>query len=196
MILFETSSSVFELMWDIALALFIARLAFYYFGLLFLTGAVITYFRVTRLIPVNHLTQPQSEIITLPFFLIATVLWARFIVVNFEVPRVAGFRLAIGILGTILMVIAELLVGVVMYEEGWSAWIWETDPVAGGASAAVLLLFGLMPSILMLVEKKPAEVDYTYHGHEKKPITAAVPTVAKVDKKAPRRRKTNGKKTN
>jgi len=52
MILFETSTSVFELMWDIALALFIIRISFVYFLLSFLTGCIIAYFRIKELQPI------------------------------------------------------------------------------------------------------------------------------------------------
>jgi len=190
MILFETSTSVFELLWDIALALFIIRLSFFYFALSFTTGLLITFFRLSRLQPINHLTQPQSELITLPLFLIFNTLWARFIVVNYEVPRVGGFRLAIGGLALVFMLAAELAGGVFMYERGWTEWIWETDYLAGGLGAGVLLLFGLMPFMLMGIEGKTDELEETYHGHESKPIVAAVPTVAVSGKEA-----VNGKKT-
>ena len=96
---------------------------------------------------------------------------------NYEIPRVAGFRLAIGILALGFMLVAELAGGVLMYEKGWTAWIWETDPLAASAGAVVLLLFGLMPRLLMGLEKETDEMGDTkesYHGHEKKHITAAV----------------------
>jgi hypothetical protein len=177
MILFETSTSVFELLWDIALALFIIRLAFFYFALTFATGCLIVFFRLTRLQPINHFTQPQSELLTLPIFLLFSTLWARFMIVNYEIPRVGGFRLAIGILALGFMLVAELAGGVLMYEKGWTEWIWETDPLAASAGAVVLLLFGLMPRLLMGLEKETDEMGAgteTSHGHEKKPITAAV----------------------
>ncbi|KAH6670605.1 hypothetical protein B0J14DRAFT_99586 [Halenospora varia] len=189
MILFETTTSVFELMWDIALALFIVRLAFFYFALSFATGCIIAWFRFARLMPVNHLTQPQSELVTLPMFLLANILWARFMVVNYEIPRVGGFRLAIGALALVFMLFAELMGGIVLYEKGITEWIWETDPLAAGLGATVLLLFGLMPMLLMSLEQETNELGETYHGHEKKPVTAAVPTVAVSAKE-------NEKKTN
>ena len=174
MILFETSTSVFELLWDIALALFIIRLSFFYFLLSFSTGSLITYFRLSRLQPINHLTQPQSELITLPLFLLFNTLWARFVIVNYEVPRVGRFRLAIGGLALGFMLVAEFLGGVFLYEKGWSEWIWETDLLAGGLGAGVLLLFGLTPFLLMGVESRTDELEEAYHGHENKPIVAAV----------------------
>ena len=40
MILFETTESVFEVLWDIALAIFILRIGFAYFFVAFTTGTV------------------------------------------------------------------------------------------------------------------------------------------------------------
>ncbi len=173
MILFETSTSVFELLWDIALALFVIRLSFIYFSLAFATGCFITYLRMTTLSHVHHLTQPQSELMTLAFFVPFICLWARWITVYYEIPKVAGFRLAIGGLAMVFMVAAELVGGLVMYQTGWREWVWETDPVAGGAGIAVLLLFGLMPWLMMAVEKGGNEGN-AYHGHGEKDISAAV----------------------
>ena len=174
MILFETTTSVFELMWDIALALFIIRLAFFYFLLSFTSGAVIVWFRIAELMPLNHLTQPQFELTTLSIWLLAITLWARFMIVTYEIPRVGGFRLAIGALALVFMLCAELVGGVVLYEKGYAAWIWETDAVAAGLGVISLSLYGLMPWLLMKVEQETDEMRETYHGHEKKPIVAAV----------------------
>jgi hypothetical protein len=172
MILFETTTSVFELLWDIALALFIIRLAFFYFC--FTGGVVIVWFIIAELMPLNHLTQPQFELITLPIWLLAVTLWARFIIVTYEIPRVGGFRLAIGALALVFMLSAELVGGVILYEKGYAAWIWEANPLAAGLGAAVLVLYALMPWLLMRLEQETDEMGETYHGHENKPIFAAV----------------------
>jgi hypothetical protein len=174
MILFETSTSVFELLWDIALALFIIRIAFFYFLLSFLTGCVITYFQFIELQPIYLLTQSQSELVTLPIWLLFITLWARLMIVNYEIPRVGGFRLAIGGLALVFMVLAELMGGVFMYEKGYTPWIWETDYRTAGANVLVMLLFGLMPLLLMQFEKKTDEMGETYHGHEKKAVIDAM----------------------
>jgi len=87
---------------------------------------------------------------------------------------VGGFRLAIGGLALVFMLMGELIGGMVMYEKGWTEWIWETDYVAGGLGAGVLLLFGLMPFLLMGIEGQTDEMGETYHGHENKPIVDAV----------------------
>lgn len=190
MILFETSTSVFELLWDIALALFIIRLAFYYFILSFVSGCFIAFMRISQLQHVQLLTQPQAELVTLPIWLLFHALWARFIIVNYEIPRVGGFRLAIGAVALVFMLIGELLGGIFMYEEGYTEWVWETDPTAAGLGALTLVLFGLMPYLLMVFEPVQDEYGETHHGHENKPITAAVPTVG-ISSKGTDEKKTN-----
>lgn len=186
MILFETTTSVFEILWDIALFLFITRLSFYYFFVSYLSSLFISYLRIARLQPINHLTQPQAELITLPFWLLLSTLFARYLIVWYEIPRVAGFRLAIGGVAGVFLVLAELVGGVVMWEKGGRVWIWETDFWAAGAGVLVLGLFGLMPWLLMGVERRGEgeEVEETGHGHEKKSVVDAVPTVARSEKEA------------
>ncbi|TVY92708.1 hypothetical protein LAWI1_G002871 [Lachnellula willkommii] len=189
MILFETSSSAFEILWDIALALFIIRIAFVYFLLSFTSGAIVVYFRLAEIMPLHHLTQPQSELTTLSIWLLAVTLWARYTIVAYQVPRVGGFRLAIGALATVFMLCAELVGGVVLYEKGYMAWIWKSDSLAAGLGVGSLCLYAVLPWLLMKVEQETDEMGETYHGHQNKPIAAAVPTVAVTEKS-----QQNGKK--
>lgn len=172
MILFETTASVFELLWDIALAVFIIRLAFYYFALSFSFGILLAMIRLFYMMPVYQLTQPEAELIAMPVFLLTIVLCARFLIVRYEIPRIGGFRLAIGYLALVFMLIGELIGGVVMYEEGWREWYWETDSIAFGTFCVVMLFFATMPWILMIVETD--EMGETSHGHERKSLTDAM----------------------
>lgn len=174
MILLETPTSIFEVIWDVVLALFIVRIAFVYFLLTLLSGCAIAYFRILTLQPVFLLTQPQPEFVSLPVWLMFIVLWARYITQDYEVPRVAGFRLVIGFVALIFMVISELIGGFILYEWGYIPWIWETDVKVVGAGAVVLLLFALMPFLFMSIERRPVEPIETSHGHEKKQIIAAL----------------------
>jgi hypothetical protein len=174
MILFETSASVFELMWDIALALFIIRIAFFYFALTFASSLIHTFIRTSNVAPYNHLTGPPAEVLAFPLQLLSIMLWARYTIVVYEIPRVAGFRLAIGILASIYMVIAEMILGFILKQEGYRKWIWDTDFWSAGLGILSLLLFAMMPRLLMVLEKDERRNEETYHGHETKPITAAV----------------------
>jgi len=182
MIIFETTTSVFELLWDIALTIFIIRIAFVYFALTYMSSLFLTYLRLTRLQPMNHLTAPTAEVLTLPFYLLAIALWARTIIVYYEIPRVGGFRIAIGIVASIFMLLAELIGGLVLWGEGMQEWIWESNIVGAGMGIASLVLFSVMPLWLMQFEAKTDEMGESKHGHEKKPIVAAVPTVTIVEK--------------
>ncbi|PQE08112.1 hypothetical protein CJF31_00008178 [Rutstroemia sp. NJR-2017a BVV2] len=174
MILFETSASVFELMWDIALALFIIRISFFYFALTFASSLIHTFIRTSNVAPYTHLTGPPAEFVAFPLQLLCIMLWARYTIVACELPRVAGFRLAIGMLASIYMVLAELILGFVLKQEGYREWVWDTDFLSAGLGVLSLLLFALMPRLLMGLEKDERRSEGTYHGHETKPITAAV----------------------
>jgi hypothetical protein len=174
LVLFETTESVIEILWDIALAFFIVRISFAYFLLAFTTGTLASYLVYTRLLPVHHLTTPQSELAIIPVMLLLTVAWARILIVWYEIPRVRAFRLAIGGLAVGFMVLTEMVVALALYEEGVGAWILDTDAKAGAAFAGLLLAYGLMPTILMAFEHNPDELEALSHGHGKKSVLEAV----------------------
>lgn len=90
MILFKTTSLALELIWDIAIALLIVRLAFLHFVLTFLTECILGYIRVQKVIPIYHLSQPIAELLEMPFMLLMVYIWARFITVRYSVPNSAG----------------------------------------------------------------------------------------------------------
>lgn len=174
MILFETTTSIFELMWDIALVLFIVRISFIYFLLTFLSGCAIAYFRIVTFQSVFILTQPEPEYFTLPIWLAFIILWARYVTVDYEVPRVKGFRLAIGLLALVFLVSVELAGGALLYEWGYLPWIWEINLKVAGARVVFLVLYALMPVLFMGIEHKPNELGETAHGHENKTLLDVV----------------------
>ncbi|OIW35292.1 hypothetical protein CONLIGDRAFT_676216 [Coniochaeta ligniaria NRRL 30616] len=183
-VLFETTESIIEILWDIALAFFIVRLAFIYFALAFTSGAAITYvaYNYPQLTPTTHkLVTPQSEVVLAPFLLLSSVFWAYVVVTRCEIPRVAGFRLATGGVALLFMVMAEAAVGLGLWEEGYGNWMGER---VGLGFCALLAAFALMPTVLMAFEAKSGKKreDKTWHGHEEKRIIDAVPTVNVSDK--------------
>ncbi|KAF7915330.1 uncharacterized protein EAE98_011196 [Botrytis deweyae] len=189
MILFETDASVFELLWDLALAFFIVRIAFIYFILTYLSSLFSSFIVLNQVIPYNHLTAPARELIAFPIYILTVALWARTVIVYYEIPRVPGFRIAIGLVAGFFMVIAELVGGFVLWEEGYKEWIWETNLLGAGLGMLSLILFEGMPWVLMLLER--SEMNETTHGHEEKPIISAVPTIGKTEKVNTEDKKTN-----
>ncbi|KAH8896179.1 hypothetical protein GQ53DRAFT_743494 [Thozetella sp. PMI_491] len=175
--LFSTTEAVIEVLWDIVLAFYIIKISFIYFILIFFTGALLSFWTTTRLAPINHLIAPQSELVVLPLQLLATALWARFIIKYYEIPRSLQFRLAIGILSTVFMIIAELLGAVVLYVEGSEGWLWERDYRAAILFAGLLVAFCFMPAWMMALEIRYPKLKETNHGHENKSLFNAVPTV-------------------
>ncbi|KAK4217645.1 hypothetical protein QBC37DRAFT_414272 [Rhypophila decipiens] len=183
MILFETTESVIEVLWDIVLAIYVVKIAFAYFLLNFLSGLALVYLSSHHLTPVIQLTTPQSELVLVPFLLLSSIIWARFTILYYEVPRVGGFRLAAGATALVFLAGASLLVTTpILYLEGLAGWIWETDKKAGLAFGALLVAYTLMMAIQMGFEHNGETgagegETTTSHGHEKKSIVAAVPTV-------------------
>jgi hypothetical protein len=167
-----TTTSVFDLIWDIVIAFFIIRLALFYFGLSFVTGCIIAHFRISNVTPLNHFTSHQSALVTLSVWLVSNTIWARFIIVAYDIPRVALFRIAIGGVGLVFMLVAELLSGVFMYEKGWVTWIWEVDPMVNFAVSGALLLFGLMPLLLMGLESGSGALHKRSRSFEMKTATS------------------------
>ncbi|KAK3393621.1 hypothetical protein B0H63DRAFT_458645 [Podospora didyma] len=195
-VLFETTESVIELLWDVALAFFIVRLGFIYFALNFASGLLLStlayYFpeQLTPLLAYAHLTMIPTTMTALSEFVLVgfvlagfATLWARFLVVHYEIPRVAGFRLAIGATALVLASFAESIAALVLVEQGKGAWLWskiidlKTDAAFGG----LLAVFTLMPWLQMGFEQGRSEGEVfrpeAAHGHEKKTLVDAIPTV-------------------
>jgi hypothetical protein len=165
---FETTESVIEILWDIALAFFIVRLAIVYFALAFSAGVLFSYLTYARLLPLSHATATQSTLLMIPLQLLVTLLCARFIIVYYEIPRVGGFRLAIGGLAMVFMLCAELLVALFLREEGYAKGIDEMDLKQIMLYAGSLLVYALMPTVLMTFERKVSIIEETAVPQEKR----------------------------
>jgi len=129
MIIFETTESVIEILWDVALAFFASRIALIYFALSFTSAALLGYSFPLLLDLLNNnlpLTPQLSMIITSLLMLAIPPIHSRIIIQRYEIPRVATFRLAIGAVALVLMVLAGGLVGYIAVvgrregEEWWS----------------------------------------------------------------------------
>lgn len=177
LILFETTDAVIEILWDIALAVFILRLAFIYFLLTFVSGAAMVYLAYTYYpqpppSSAHSLATPQSGVALAPFLVSSFVLWAHLVVSRYEIPRVTGFRLATGAAALLFMVLADAVVGLGLWTEGYGQWAAER---IGLGFFGLLAAFALMPTVLMPFEAKAGgKREKTWHGHEEKSIVDAV----------------------
>ncbi len=172
MILFKTSASVFELIWDIALALFIIRISFVYMTVTFLTSWVLNYLRA---FPVTSFQLLDSLFFPLNIFSVVLISWL--LVQLYEIPRVLGFRLAIGILALFLIVLADSLAALVIYEEGRGSWAWRTGQVDILQGLVELAVLALMPAVWMFDERMTNEMGDPVtkaHGHDRKKIVDAL----------------------
>lgn len=169
-VLFETTESVIEILWDIALAFFIVRLAFIYFLLTFTSGAAITYlaYSYPQLLPFTKL-----EVLPAPCLLLSSAFCAYVVVSHYEIPRATGFRLATGAVALLFMLGAEALVGLGMWEEGYGTWVGDRVGLGFGG---LLVAYALMPTVLMAFETKASRTrdEGTWHGHEEKSLVDAV----------------------
>jgi hypothetical protein len=171
MILFETSASVFELMWDIALVIFIIRIAFVYSTLTFLASCLSTYLRSS---PSLFVQLPSALFFPLNILVISFI--SRLLIQFYEIPRVKGFRLAIGLMGLFFLVVSDAVAGMVVYEKGWGAWAWRTGRTDVVEGLLGLVVFALMPALWMLGEGLTDEMGElgTAHGHERKRVVDVV----------------------
>ncbi|KAK0746076.1 hypothetical protein B0T18DRAFT_390580 [Schizothecium vesticola] len=91
MIPFETTDSIIEILWDLALAFFVLRLGLIYLLLNALSATALFLLSHYDIFPV-----PPPPTTTLLYLALAAALWTRLLVVRYEVPRVGLFRLGIG----------------------------------------------------------------------------------------------------
>lgn len=167
-LLFETTDSIIEVLWDIALAFFVIRISFYYFLLTFLSSILLSYLAYAELLPITTFAHFLSTSTSDPLnnhILLLTILltitsatWAHLILRHYEVPRVAHFRLAICSMALAFMVSAEMVVAFALYEEGFGGWVWEEmKSVAGVAWGGWMVMYAVMPVLLMGVERRMEE---------------------------------------
>jgi len=162
-VLFETTESVFEILWDIALAVFIVRLAIIYALLAFTLSTLLSYLSFANVLPTDGVG-------LLVLHVLLAMACARFFVNYHGIPRTGGFRLAIGALGALVVTGVDLLAAGFLYEIGESKLItwWR------GNAGAVLLTIALAPFLLMLCEGHPSELHDAAHGHGRKTVTEAM----------------------
>ncbi|KAL2132527.1 hypothetical protein VTI74DRAFT_3717 [Chaetomium olivicolor] len=152
--LFETPDSVIDLLWDVALAFFVVRLALIYSLLTFACTSSLL-FLLHRLPAPLSTAASDHHTHHLPLITLSSAALCAYVCIkHYEVPRVPAFRLAVGVAAAVLAMLAEGVVGLVWYEVlggkgmgemlmgGWMTWM------------GVMGLFAAMPVLLLGFERK------------------------------------------
>lgn len=151
LIVYDTVSSVFEMLWDIALAYFVVRLGFIYAVLAGASSAATTYLLTWAmqyhvLLPPGTI-QPSALSVAIPAAqLAASAVCARFVVSRHEIPRDWRLRAAVGAVGAAVIGVEELFLG--MVTQGLAGY----EMALGGK--AFMLCVAALPMALMLFEPR------------------------------------------
>ncbi|MEA5442009.1 hypothetical protein [Cyanobium gracile] len=124
----------------------ILRAAATYFALVFGTGFVLGAVRVPFLVP--RLGQRTAELLEMPWMALAMVLAARLVVRRQLHGAGPAARAAVGGLALVLMLLAELAVGLLILHRPLQDILIDRDPVSGVVYLALLLLYALLPLLL------------------------------------------------
>jgi hypothetical protein len=147
MIIFETTTSVFELMWDIALAYYVTQIALVYCAVACLCSCLVTFVYSSVAVA---LRMYNTLFFGLSVLVIAII--SRLLIYYCEIPRVIGFHLAIGLEALIFMITAGALASRVVYTEELDHWLCPLGSIDIVQQVVGLLLFSLAPTIWMLGE--------------------------------------------
>lgn len=126
--------------------IFVPALA--YFALVFGIGFVLGSIRVPFLVP--RLGVRWAELLEAPLMAAATFYSARFIVRRLDVAASIRPRVAVGATALALLVCAELVLAALLQQVTPAEYIASRDPISGPVYYALLLLYGAMPSLLLL----------------------------------------------
>jgi len=121
-----------------------------YFALVFGAGFALGSIRVPFVVP--RLGERISELIEMPFMLIAIVFSARFIARRFTLPAATPVRLGVGLVALSLLLSAELLLAFILQSRSLGEYIASRDRVSGSFYLAMLVLYAVMPFILARVQ--------------------------------------------
>jgi hypothetical protein len=121
----------------------ILRAALSYFALVFGAGFLLGLLRVPFLVP--WLGVRTAELLEMPFMAVAILLAARLVRRRLLPQAGAAERAATGALALVLMLLAELAVGVLMLQRTPEEIVVGRDPVSGSVYLVLLLAYALLP---------------------------------------------------
>ncbi len=118
------------------------RAGLLYFALVFATGFVLGAIRQIWVVP--RLGTRTAELLETPVMLVVCFLAARRVVGKFGLDTLR-LRIAAGLLGFVLLVIAELAVVVFLQRVTIPEYVRSRDPISGSVYALSLVVFALLP---------------------------------------------------
>lgn len=122
------------------------RLGFLYFVLVFATGFVLGTIRVLWLVP--RVGVRAAELMEAPLMIAATVIAARWIVRHYSVPSIVSIRVSIGVVGLLLLLIAEFGIAARLQGQSVAEALLNRDPISGTVYFVSLALFAIMPALI------------------------------------------------
>jgi hypothetical protein len=120
--------------------------ALIYFAIVFCAGFALGPIRILWLIPRTSVR--TAELLEMPIMIMATLLSARWVARRYRIPLASSLRLGIGLIALLLLVTAEVALGVAR-RLSLSQIVIDRDPVSGSIYVIALLLFALMPALIV-----------------------------------------------
>jgi hypothetical protein len=116
-----------------------------YFALVFAIGFALGALRVTLIAPV--LGELRAVALEAPLMVLASWFASAWLIRSFRVPRTGGARLAMGGLALVLLLVAELALGLFGFGRSLAAQLDAWGSPAGALGLAAQLAFGLVPFV-------------------------------------------------
>ncbi len=114
-----------------------------YFALVFGAGFVLGPIRVFWVVP--RVGVRMAKLMEAPFMLAAIIVAARWIVRRLAVPSAPSSRLGMGFVALGLLLVAEIILGYLLWGLSITELITTRDPVSGSVYYALLGVFAVMP---------------------------------------------------
>lgn len=157
----ETSESVlFDVIWDIILSYYVLSGALHYFAVTFFCSLPLAGSSLILSYPILNLSESQKQATIICLCIGVIICCAQYSIAVYKVPQQIGFRLSIGLLGCVFLLIGEMLLWPALY------WRWsilrefyeQSDAIAIGVLVALIALVATMPCLLIVAEEA-AKVD-------------------------------------
>jgi hypothetical protein len=147
MILFETGASIFEVMWDTALAYFVIQISFIYYIATLLTFYLVGFIRGSIDLPIDV---PSHSYFAANILIIGLI--SRVLISYYNIPRFASFRLGIGVVAMCFTVVTEICTSTAIHKQRWGFRQWHTERINMAKEVLRLLIVTLMPVVWILGE--------------------------------------------